>query len=79
VLSILTAACASNITTPTASRPWSEEEVTFAFDPNELADPIYREVNEAEAQALDDGPWDRFLALVYEPGDITPAEGLQRA
>jgi pimeloyl-ACP methyl ester carboxylesterase len=44
----------------------------------QLTEPIYREVNEAEAQALGDGPWSHFLALVYEPGDITPAEGLQQ-
>ncbi len=44
----------------------------------QLTDPIYREVNEAEAQALGEGPWNRFLALVNEPGDITPGEGLER-
>lgn len=44
----------------------------------QLNEPIYREVNEAEAQALGDGPWSRFLALVYEPGDITPGEGLEQ-
>lgn len=44
----------------------------------QLADPIYRQVNEADAQALGDGPWVRFLALVYEPGEISPAEGLQQ-
>jgi len=44
----------------------------------QLNDPIYREINEAEAQGLGEGPWTRFLALVYEPGDITPGEGLQQ-
>ena len=44
----------------------------------QLTDPIYREVNEAQARALGDGPWTRFMALVYEPGEITPAEGLQK-
>jgi len=43
----------------------------------QLVNPIYREVNEAQAQALGDGPWNDFMALVYEPGEITPAEGLQ--
>jgi pimeloyl-ACP methyl ester carboxylesterase len=43
----------------------------------QLVEPIYREINEAEAQALGEGPWSRFLALVYEPGDITPGEGLE--
>jgi pimeloyl-ACP methyl ester carboxylesterase len=44
----------------------------------QLENPLYREINEAEAQALGDGPWTRFMALVYEPGEISPAEGLQR-
>ena len=44
----------------------------------QLADPIYRQVNEADAQGLGDGPWTRFSALVYEPGEIGPAEGLQQ-
>jgi hypothetical protein len=44
----------------------------------QLSEPIYRQVNEADAQALGDGPWTRFLALVYEPGEITPAEGLEQ-
>jgi pimeloyl-ACP methyl ester carboxylesterase len=44
----------------------------------QLTEPIYRKVNEAEALALGDGPWSRFLALVYEPGDITPGEGLEQ-
>jgi pimeloyl-ACP methyl ester carboxylesterase len=43
----------------------------------QLSDPIYRDVNEAERQTLGEGPWDDFSALVYEPGDITPAEGLR--
>jgi pimeloyl-ACP methyl ester carboxylesterase len=44
----------------------------------QLATPVYREENEETAQYLGEGPWSRFLALVYEPGEITPAEGLQR-
>jgi pimeloyl-ACP methyl ester carboxylesterase len=44
----------------------------------QLIEPIYREINEAEAQALGDGPWNRFLTLVYDPGDITPGEGLEQ-
>lgn len=44
----------------------------------QLANPIYRQVNEADAQFLGSGPWSRFLELVYEPGKITPAEGLAR-
>lgn len=43
----------------------------------QLADPIYRQVNEADAQTLGDGPWTHFLALVYEPGEITPSEALE--
>ncbi|UCC64685.1 MAG: alpha/beta hydrolase [Anaerolineae bacterium] len=44
----------------------------------QLANPVYRQVNEADAEALGDGPWTSFMALVYEPGEITPAEGLQK-
>jgi formylglycine-generating enzyme required for sulfatase activity/dienelactone hydrolase len=44
----------------------------------QLVDPIYREVNEADARDLGDGPWSRFSALVYQPGEIGPAEGLQQ-
>jgi len=44
----------------------------------QLANPVYRQVNEADAGALGDGPWTSFMALVYEPGEITPAEGLQK-
>ena len=42
----------------------------------QLVDPVYREANEAASQDLGDGPWSRFMALAYEPGEITPAEGL---
>lgn len=61
----------------------SEEDITKAvlfgrlLVDWQLANPIYRETNEAEAQALGDGPWTSFMALVYESGEITPAEGLQ--
>jgi pimeloyl-ACP methyl ester carboxylesterase len=43
----------------------------------QLSNPIYRQANEVDAQALGDGPWTSFMALVYEPGEVTPAEGLQ--
>lgn len=45
----------------------------------QLATPLYRETSEAEAQALGDGPWTRFMALVYQPGQISTAESLQQA
>jgi len=44
----------------------------------QLANPIYRDICEAEADTLGDGHWTRFLTLVYESGEITPAEGLQK-
>jgi pimeloyl-ACP methyl ester carboxylesterase len=40
--------------------------------------PIYRETNEADAERLGIGPWTDFMSLVYQPGDITPVEGLQQ-
>jgi pimeloyl-ACP methyl ester carboxylesterase len=43
----------------------------------QLATPVYRDENEEAVQYLGEGPWTRFMALVYEPGDITPAEGLR--
>jgi pimeloyl-ACP methyl ester carboxylesterase len=43
----------------------------------QLAGPIFREANRAAVQALGEGPWARFSDLVYEPGEITPAEGLK--
>jgi len=61
----------------------SEEDITKAvlfgrlLVDWQLANPVYRQVNEAEAQALGQGPWTSFMASVYEPGEITPAEGLQ--
>lgn len=61
---------------------FSEEDVTKAVLIGrllvdwQLARSIYREASEAEAQTLGDGPWTSFLTLVYEPGEITPAEGL---
>lgn len=61
----------------------SEEDITKAvlfgrlLVDWQLVNPIYREANEADAQAFGDGPWTSFMALVYEPGDIAPAEGLQ--
>jgi len=62
----------------------SEEDITKAvlfgrmLIDWQLTNPVYREVNEVDAQALGDGPWTSFMALVYEPGEITPAEGLQK-
>jgi pimeloyl-ACP methyl ester carboxylesterase len=44
----------------------------------QLIDPVHREVNESDSLALGDGPWTDFLALVYEPGEITAAEGLEQ-
>ncbi|MGB3715056.1 MAG: alpha/beta fold hydrolase [Candidatus Promineifilaceae bacterium] len=44
----------------------------------QLSEPIYKDVNEADAQTLGAGPWTDFSSLVYEPGDITAAEGLQQ-
>jgi pimeloyl-ACP methyl ester carboxylesterase len=44
----------------------------------QLVNPVYRKANEAAAQGLGNGPWTRFMALVYEPGEITPAEGLEQ-
>lgn len=61
----------------------SEEDITKAvlfgrlLIDWQLVNPIYREANEAQAQALGEGPWNGFMALVYEPGESTPAEGLQ--
>jgi pimeloyl-ACP methyl ester carboxylesterase len=61
----------------------SEEDITKAVLFSrllidwQLSNPIYREVNEADAQRLGDGPWSSFIQLVYESGAITPAEGLQ--
>jgi pimeloyl-ACP methyl ester carboxylesterase len=42
----------------------------------QLTEPIFQEANEADAQALGDGPWTSFMELVYEPGDIDPVVGL---
>jgi len=62
----------------------SEEDITRAvlfgrmLIDWQLSSPIYRQANTADAQALGDGPWTGFMALVYEPGDITPAEGLRQ-
>lgn len=44
----------------------------------QLETPIYQDVNEAEALTLGEGPWSEFMALVYEPGDISPAEELKQ-
>ena len=42
----------------------------------QLTEAIFQEANEADAQALGDGPWASFMDLVYEPGDIDPVGGL---
>jgi len=42
----------------------------------QLSSPMFQELNAAEAQVLGEGPWTDFMALVYEPGTITPADGL---
>ena len=41
----------------------------------QLVNPIFKEANLLDAQSLGEGPWESFMELVYEPGDITPAEG----
>jgi len=43
----------------------------------QLTEPIHRQANEAAVLALGDGPWADFTQLVYQPGEISPAEGLQ--
>jgi pimeloyl-ACP methyl ester carboxylesterase len=43
----------------------------------QLNSPIYQDVNEVDEQVLGEGPWTDFKTLVYEPGEITPIEGLQ--
>ncbi len=43
----------------------------------QLATPVYRDENEETMQYLGEGPWTSFMALVYEPGEITPAENLR--
>jgi hypothetical protein len=49
----------------------------------QLATPVYRDENEETVRYLSEGfgegegPWTDFMALVYEPGEITPAEGLR--
>jgi hypothetical protein len=43
----------------------------------QLSEPIYREVNEENAKVLNEGLWTSFMRLVYEPGETSPAEGLQ--
>ena len=44
----------------------------------QLIDPIYQEINETEVKHLGPGHWNEFMALVYEPGEITPAESLEK-
>ena len=62
----------------------SEEDITRAVLVGralidwQLDDPVYREVNALNGEALGDGPWIRFLDLVYDTPEITPAEGLER-
>ena len=44
----------------------------------QLTEPVQRQANEAAVLALGDGAWADFARLVYEPGEISPAQGLQR-
>ena len=44
----------------------------------QLPEPIHREANRADAQALGPGPWNAFLQLVYEPDAVSAVEGLQQ-
>ena len=44
----------------------------------QLSRPLYRAQSRALLGRLGPGPWRTFAALVYEPGDITPAAGLKR-
>jgi pimeloyl-ACP methyl ester carboxylesterase len=44
----------------------------------QLETPIYQGVNEADAQTLGEGPWSDFMALVYEPGQSSPADVLKQ-
>ncbi|MGD9029316.1 MAG: alpha/beta fold hydrolase [Anaerolineae bacterium] len=44
----------------------------------QLTAPIYEDINQAALQSLGDGAWTEFAALVYEPGEVTPAEALQQ-
>jgi len=43
----------------------------------QLVDARYRQANEDALRDLGNGPWDDFAALVYDPGDLTPAANLQ--
>ncbi len=42
----------------------------------QLPDPIFEEANRSDAQALGNGPWTAFIALLYESDDIGPVERL---
>jgi pimeloyl-ACP methyl ester carboxylesterase len=44
----------------------------------QVENPIYQDVNEADAHTLGEGPWSAFMMMVYDPGDISPAEGLKQ-
>jgi uncharacterized protein len=44
----------------------------------QVTEPIFRDVNQAEARGLGEGPWNDFQRLVYESGSLTPAESLRR-
>ena len=44
----------------------------------QLTRPAYREQNRAQVRRLGPGPWRTFSSLVYEPGRLTPAQGLRR-
>jgi len=42
----------------------------------QLESPVYENENREVTMQLGSGPWDDFMDLVYQPGDLTPAEGL---
>jgi pimeloyl-ACP methyl ester carboxylesterase len=44
----------------------------------QLTRPLYRESTRAQLQRLGGGPWRTFADLVYTPGTLTPAQGLER-
>jgi pimeloyl-ACP methyl ester carboxylesterase len=44
----------------------------------QLTRPVYRAQNLAQVRRLEAGPWSAFATLVYTPGSLTPAQGLQR-
>jgi hypothetical protein len=41
----------------------------------QLASPLFADVNRAEVARLGEGPWKRFMQLVYAEAGVSPAEG----